>query len=163
VAGTIPTNAASLLQLLPPVVVPPGLLLRWNSDVDHTYFIERASGFGTTPAFSLLQADIPGQAAKTAFTDNTSYGAAFYRVGSDSGGVSVFLWLEVPQFLPGYVTVTWTSVTNHSYILERATGLLAPMVFTPVAVNLPGQAGTTSYTDTGVSGAGPFWYRVGVQ
>jgi hypothetical protein len=47
--------------------------------------------------------------------------------------------------------------------VERSTSLLAPMSFGPVATNVPGQAGTTSYTDTSTSGPGPFLYRVRVQ
>jgi hypothetical protein len=163
VAGTDPTNATSLLQLLPPVVVPPALVLQWNSDVDHTYFIERASGLGAAPAFSLLQTNVPGQDGMTIFTDTVWDSAAFYRIGTDSGGVSAPLWLEAPQLVPANVTVTWTSVTNRSYVLERSTSLLEPMLFTPVATSLPGQTGTTSFTDTSASGPGPFFYRVGVQ
>jgi hypothetical protein len=153
----------SLLQLLPPVVVPPTLLLRWNSDADHTYFVERATGLGSPATFSPVQSDIPGEAGTTTFTDITWDAAAFYRVGTDSAGGSVPLWLEVPQLFPGNTTVLWTSVTNRSYVLELSTSLLEPMLFTPVATNLPGQLGTTSYTDTSAAGPGPFFYRVRVQ
>jgi hypothetical protein len=163
VAGTDPTNAASVLQLLPPVVVPPAVLLRWNSDASHSYFVERTTGMGSTPTFSLLQTNVPGQNGRTTFTDTIWDGAAFYRVGTDSSGSPASLWLEVPQFLPATATVTWTSVTNRSYVLERSTSLSAPMLFTPVTTNLPGQTGTTSYTDTSASGPGPFFYRVRVQ
>ena len=48
------------------------------------------------------------------------------------------------------------------YFLERATNLSASMMFAPVATNLPGQLGTTTYTDTNTIGMGPFFYRVGV-
>ncbi|MEI7936195.1 MAG: thrombospondin type 3 repeat-containing protein [Verrucomicrobiota bacterium] len=142
IAGTDPTSAASSLRLEAPVVVPPALVLRWNSDASHAYFIERATELGSTAAFSLLQSDIPGQAGTTTFTDASAPwdGAAFYRVGTDSGGGSAPLWLEVPQSLPGTVTITWTSVTNRSYVVQRSTSLLAPMLFTPVATNVPGQA-----------------------
>jgi hypothetical protein len=32
-----------------------------------------------------------------------------------------------------------------------------------LATNLPGQPGSTTYTDTNAAGAGPFFYRVGVR
>jgi hypothetical protein len=163
VAGTDPTSSTSLLQLLPPIVVPPALLLRWNSDARHTYFIERATGLGSTPAFSLLLSDIPGQAGMTTFTNTTWSGAAFYRVGSSSGGVSAPLWLGVPQFLPGNVTVTWTSVTNRAYFVQRATGLALRPAFSVLQTNIPGLPGTTSFTDTNPPISGPSFYRVGVQ
>ena len=162
VADTDPTNAASLLQLLPPVVVPPTLLLRWNGDASHTYLIERATKLTSLPTFSPLQTHIPGETGTTTFTDTTWDAAAFYRVGTDSGGLAP-LSLQAPLFVPASVTVTWTSVTNRSYVLERSAGLSAPTLFTPVATNVQGQTGTTSFIDTTTTGPGPFLYRVSLQ
>ncbi len=58
------------------------------------------------------------------------------------------------------VTVTWQSAAGGTYFLERSTNLAAP--FTLLASFIMGQAGTTSYADTNVAGAGPLFYRVGV-
>ena len=60
------------------------------------------------------------------------------------------------------VMVTWQSVPGASYVLERSTSLSATTPFTPLAINLPGQPGTTTYTDTNAAGASPLFYRVGV-
>src|SRR5262249_50982665 len=80
VAGTDPTNAVSVLRLKPPVVTPPGLLLRWSSDANHAYFVERAGDLGSPLSFRLLAADIPGLPDTTAYTDTTTTGlqAAYY-------------------------------------------------------------------------------------
>jgi hypothetical protein len=59
--------------------------------------------------------------------------------------------------------VSWQSVTNRIYFLERATNLGAAPPFSLLTSNLVGQAGTTSFTDTNAVGPGPFIYRVGVQ
>jgi parallel beta-helix repeat protein len=61
------------------------------------------------------------------------------------------------------VTVTWQSVTDRTYFLERATNLRAQPPFSTLATNLTGQPVTTSYADTNAVGPGPFFYRVGVQ
>ena len=58
-------------------------------------------------------------------------------------------------------TVTWQSVAGVNYFLERSANLAAP--FTLLATNIVGQASTTSYADTNATGAGPFFYRVGVK
>jgi hypothetical protein len=61
------------------------------------------------------------------------------------------------------VTVTWQSVAGLDYFLERSKNLSAPPRFMPLASNLPGEPGITAYTDTNAAGAGPFFYRIGVQ
>jgi len=60
------------------------------------------------------------------------------------------------------VTLSWQSVVGVNYFLERATNLAASPTFTPLAANLPGQLGTSTYIDTNAIGAGPWFYRVGV-
>ncbi len=60
------------------------------------------------------------------------------------------------------VTVTWQSVVGVTYFLERSTNLSAIPPFSLLTTGMPGQSGTTSYTDTNAAGAGPFFYRVGV-
>ena len=59
--------------------------------------------------------------------------------------------------------VTWQSVTNKTYCLERSTALATNASFLPLASNLVGQAGTTTFTDTNAAAAGLRFYRVGVQ
>ena len=60
------------------------------------------------------------------------------------------------------LVVTWQSVTNKTYYLQRTLGL-TPVAFLPLATNLPGLTGTTSYSDTNAPAPGPWFYRVGVQ
>jgi hypothetical protein len=60
------------------------------------------------------------------------------------------------------VTVSWQSVAGVNYFLERSTNLWANPPFTLLAPNLPGQPGTTTYTDTNATALAPLFYRVGV-
>jgi hypothetical protein len=59
------------------------------------------------------------------------------------------------------LVVTWQSVTNINYFLQRSSSL-APGSFQPLATNLPGWAGVTTYIDTNAPAPGPWYYRVGV-
>ena len=59
------------------------------------------------------------------------------------------------------MTVTWQSVAGGNYFLERSTNLASPL--TLLAADLAGHAGTSAYADTNATGAGPFFYRVGVK
>ena len=73
--------------------------------------------------------------------------------------------LSALRLLPGSpdetnVTVTWQSVAGVTYFLERSTNLASP--FTPLATDIPGQSGTTSFTDTNAADLAPLFYRVGV-
>jgi hypothetical protein len=61
------------------------------------------------------------------------------------------------------VTVTWQSVAGLNYFLERSTNLSVSPPFTLLAPNLPGQPGTTTYTDTNAASLAPLFYRIGVQ
>ena len=61
------------------------------------------------------------------------------------------------------VTVSWQSVAGVNYFLERSTNLWASPPFMLLAPNLPGQPGTTSFTDPNAAPLAPLFYRVGVR
>jgi len=85
--------------------------------------------------------------------------------GTDStNGLSVLKFVAITSTNnPPGVTLSWQSVNNRTYYLERAGSLAVQPSFSSIQSNITGQAGTTSYTDTNSTSAGPFFYRVGVQ
>jgi hypothetical protein len=63
-----------------------------------------------------------------------------------------------------HVTLTWASVAGVNYFLERSTNVAGPPPhFTPLATAIPGQPGTTTFTDTNAATSSAHFYRVGVM
>jgi hypothetical protein len=69
----------------------------------------------------------------------------------------------VPTNGPSGLAVTWESVNDIIYYLQRSSNISAQPPFTTIQTNITGQTNTTTYVDTNAIGAGPFFYRVGVQ
>jgi hypothetical protein len=165
-AGTDPTDATSVLRLQAPVVNAPGLSLRWSSDTNHAYFVQRATGLKTPLSFSLVRSNISGLAGATAYTDTTacaSKGAAFYRIGTSTTSGPAPALLQQPAFVPASMTLTWPSVATRTYFVQRATNRVNQPAFSLLQSGIPGLPGTTSFTDTNPPASGPAFYRVGVQ
>lgn len=59
--------------------------------------------------------------------------------------------------------ITWQSMAGLDYFLERSTNLAASPRFTLRVANIPGQVGTTTFTETNATGWRQLFYRVGVQ
>ena len=85
IAGTIPTDRASLLTMVSvsPSIRASGLEVSWRSVSGRTYFLQRGTNLASQPIFSALRGNLIGQAGATTFTDTTATnrGPYFYRVG----------------------------------------------------------------------------------
>ncbi len=81
-----------------------------------------------------------------------------------TNAASLLRILSVSNSISG-PTVTWQSVSGKLYFLQRSTNLSALPAFSTIDsyIFVFGQTGVTSYRDIGAVGAGPFFYRVGVQ
>ena len=82
-AGTIPTNAISVLQMSSPSNNVFGVTVRWQSVTNVTYYLQRSADLSATSAFSSIVSNLVGQAGTTSYTDTTATNASsyFYRVG----------------------------------------------------------------------------------
>ena len=83
IAGTVPSDGASVLIVGAPSVEVSGVTLTWQSVSGKTYFVQRATDLAAPSGFSTLQTNIAGQAGTTSYTDTTGIGSGpfFYRVG----------------------------------------------------------------------------------
>jgi len=83
--------------------------------------------------------------------------------GTDPTNASSVLQLMAPLAGPSGTKLTWSSVNNRLYDVERSVDLGAPAGFAPLATNIAGLAGATSYTDTNSTAEGRANYRVRVR
>ena len=114
--------------------------------------------------YNWLQAYNLSTSASSVYADSDGDGMNNWQewvCGTDPTNRLSVLRLFSPSITSTNATVTWQSVAGVNYLLERSANLASPFTF--VATNIIGQAGTTSYADTNATGAGPFFYRVGVQ
>jgi alpha-tubulin suppressor-like RCC1 family protein len=83
IAGTNPTNAASVLLMGAPSKNVPGLKVSWQSVSGKTYFLQRGTNLAVQPVFTSIKSNIVGQVGTTVYTDTTATngGPYFYRVG----------------------------------------------------------------------------------
>ncbi len=85
IAGTNPTNALSVLEMLNPAPTnnSAGLVVSWESVSNRTYFLQSSTNLAAQPAFSTIHSNIVGQTGTTSYTDTNavSDGPFFYRVG----------------------------------------------------------------------------------
>jgi hypothetical protein len=86
-----------------------------------------------------------------------------WLAGTSPTNAALVLRLQPTVVLPAGVTLTWSSVTNRAYFVQRATNLMPQPAFSLLQTNIPGLPGTTSFTDTNPPPSGLSFYRVGVQ
>jgi len=104
-------------------------------------------------------------AASAIYADSDHDGLSNWQewvAGTNPTNAASVLRLQPPLFAPASVTLTWPSVTNRAYFVERATNLMT-WTFSVLRTNIPGLPDTTSFTDTSPPLPGPAYYRVGVQ
>ena len=86
-----------------------------------------------------------------------------YRCGTDPTNALSALRLLPPAPVGTNLTLAWPSATGRSYCLDYSPDLSATPRFLPLATNLPGGTGTTTFTLTNPAAAPLRFYRVGVE
>lgn len=86
-----------------------------------------------------------------------------WRAGTDPTNASSVLKMISLGRDNGGITVSWQSVSNVIYYLQRSTNPSLPSSFSSIQSNIVGQSGITTNKDNSAAGPGPFFYRVGVQ
>jgi hypothetical protein len=80
VAGTVPTNAASLLRLSKPSVTISDVTFTWPGLLNRTYSVERAAAIESPTSFVTLKTNITGNGTLSYTDTNSATGPAYYRV-----------------------------------------------------------------------------------
>jgi len=90
IAGTNPTNAASVLKMLSVSQNSSGLTVTWQSVNTRTYYLQRSISLSAQPGFTTIQSNLFGVPIPnmTIYTDTTATngGPYFYRVGVQGNG-----------------------------------------------------------------------------
>jgi parallel beta-helix repeat protein len=82
VAGTSPTDSASVLRMALPVLAATNVTLTWTSVTNRTYTLQSATNLGAQPSFLVLQSNVAGSSGTTSWIDTNTpaAGPRFYRV-----------------------------------------------------------------------------------
>jgi hypothetical protein len=80
---TCPTNALSVLHLLPTWPDGTNVTVTWQSVAGVSYFLECSTNLAGIPRFTTLANGIPGQSGTTSYADTNAVGTGpfFHRVG----------------------------------------------------------------------------------
>lgn len=86
VAGTDPTNAASVLRMLSVTNTGSGVEVSWTGVFNRLYSLQRATNMNQTPVFSTVHTVVAGQDGVQTYQDAgaTGPGPFFYRVNVDN-------------------------------------------------------------------------------
>jgi hypothetical protein len=84
VAGTVPTNALSVLRLLSAAPAGTNVTVTWQSVAGVSYYLLRSTDLASWPAFRLLATNLLGQTGTTSYTDTNAAALSplYYRVGA---------------------------------------------------------------------------------
>jgi hypothetical protein len=84
-----------------------------------------------------------------------------WRTGTNPKDPSSVFKLLTPAAVAGTCKLTWLSVTNRFYFVERSE-MGTPNSFVTIASNQPGRNAFTTYNDRIATNGIPYFYRVGV-